>query len=541
VLFGDDMKAVARFCWGVAALALLADGTFAAPAVILRPIVGPPTTNTNVSGTGFGANAAVDIYFDTADLCLSLTSSAGAFSCTIKVPASAGPQQHWISAVQRNTGTGAQAAFFIRTDWAQFHGMNARHNGYNPYENTLNTSTVRNLDILWSAPMTNATPSVSGVTTSASMMNATPSVSGVTTSAPVVANARVYVGEVFGASGRLHAFVNTTGAAVSGFPVTVGGPVRGSAAVNNNIVYVATDIPDLKLYAFNAGNGMAIAGFPVTVGSGSAASLFASPTVSAGNVYVAGNDGKIYAFNATNGATVPGFPITVGTSSGLFATVSAGGGRIFEGGDSTDKTMHAYDAVSGAPIFSQPVTGLAIESTAAIASGQLFFGSNDDKLYGVRGRNGQALSGYPVSSITGSVLSSPAVADGRVFVVAQDKNLYKATTGGTGAVTFETLDGAGNGSPVVANGVVYVNTFSSLYALDESSLVVLWRGAFDTNFFASPTVADGIVFLGSIDGHLYALSANGVPPSSLLPGGARGIRPAISSLKPNHALKPVRQ
>jgi hypothetical protein len=38
--------------------------------ITLSPTISPPTTSTQVSGSGFAPNAAIDIYFDTTDLAL---------------------------------------------------------------------------------------------------------------------------------------------------------------------------------------------------------------------------------------------------------------------------------------------------------------------------------------------------------------------------------------------------------------------------------------------------------------------------------------
>src|SRR5439155_10699768 len=127
-------------------LAMMSAPALTTPAVSISPAVGPPTTAVKVSGIGFSASALVDIYFDMTDLCLTIASDTGNISCAIKVPKDAQPQAHWISAVQRSTGTGAQKAFVARTDWAQFHGRDAKHTGFNPFENTLNTSNDANLD-----------------------------------------------------------------------------------------------------------------------------------------------------------------------------------------------------------------------------------------------------------------------------------------------------------------------------------------------------------------------------------------------------------
>jgi hypothetical protein len=49
------------------------------PSVPLKPNSGPPTTETMVSGSGFTANTAVDIYFAT-DMVLASTDGSRRFS-----------------------------------------------------------------------------------------------------------------------------------------------------------------------------------------------------------------------------------------------------------------------------------------------------------------------------------------------------------------------------------------------------------------------------------------------------------------------------
>jgi hypothetical protein len=133
---------VAGMCLG----AVLAGGLcFAQPAVTLsvrpdrRPAVSP-----------FPASAAVDIYFDTADLALAVTNSAGSFSgIRILEPAAALPGTNWISGVARISGDAAQAPFKVGSNWAQFHFASS-HTGLNPYENVLSPSTAGNLGQRWS-------------------------------------------------------------------------------------------------------------------------------------------------------------------------------------------------------------------------------------------------------------------------------------------------------------------------------------------------------------------------------------------------------
>ena len=60
--------------------ALIAAVAFAQPTVTVSPTAGPPTDKVAVSGTGFGADEAVDLYFDTADMALAPTGPGGSFT-----------------------------------------------------------------------------------------------------------------------------------------------------------------------------------------------------------------------------------------------------------------------------------------------------------------------------------------------------------------------------------------------------------------------------------------------------------------------------
>ena len=94
----------------------------ATPSLTLSSTRGPPTSNITVGGKHFGTVEAVDIYFDSTDLVLTVTSAAGAFSgIDITVPASTVPGKHRITGVGRHTGLAAQHAVTVRTIWSEFH------------------------------------------------------------------------------------------------------------------------------------------------------------------------------------------------------------------------------------------------------------------------------------------------------------------------------------------------------------------------------------------------------------------------------------
>jgi outer membrane protein assembly factor BamB len=172
----------------------------AAPAITLLPLVGPPKTKLVISGTGFDPTRLIDIYFDTTDFCLAASDASGAFSCTINVPSSAQPQNHWITAAERVNGLAAQKAFTVRTDWPQFHGRDAKHTGYNKFENTLYA-----FNAVTAAPV----PGFPVIVDAGFSIDATPS----------IANDRLFIGSF---DGKLYGFNALNGSTLPNYPVSTG-------------------------------------------------------------------------------------------------------------------------------------------------------------------------------------------------------------------------------------------------------------------------------------------------------------------------------
>jgi len=75
-----------------------------------------------------------------------------------------------------------------------------------------------------------------------------------------------------------------------------------------------------------------------------------------------------------------------------------------------------------------------------------------------------------------------------------------------GTERWQFTPGGAVASPTVADGTVYVGSAdSNLYAVDAQTGTEQWR--FQVGGVASPTVADGTVYVGSADSKLYAVDA----------------------------------
>jgi outer membrane protein assembly factor BamB len=63
-------------------------------------------------------------------------------------------------------------------------------------------------------------------------------------------------------------------------------------------------------------------------------------------------------------------------------------------------------------------------------------------------------------------------------------------------------------TPSISNGVLYVGSDDfNLYALDVNTGAVKWKGATGSDIWSDPIEAEGTSFVGSQDGGFYAFCA----------------------------------
>jgi hypothetical protein len=176
------------------------------------------------------------------------------------------------------------------------------------------------------------------------------------------------------------------------------------------------------------------------------------------------------------------------------------------------------DAVTGAFVWSY-TTGWNVESSPAVADGRVYIGSDEFQSYGKVCCLNATTGAWIWEYVTGAHFdASPAVANGRVYIGSMDKKMY-CLDAATGASIWNfTAGGRFWSSPAVAGGRVYVGSDNNkvmahglwdvpgdnkLYCLDAATGAHVWSYTTGDSVLSSPAVADGKVYVGSMDGKVY--------------------------------------
>jgi len=203
---------------------------------------------------------------------------------------------------------------------------------------------------------------------------------------------------------------------------------------------------------------------------------------------------------------------------------------------SWDTYLYAVDQATGKEKWKFK-SAMPIVSTPAVANGTLYFVSSRGSLaaldistgkpkwvlpteyerkFEAKNLHGYAPAAQTIPDAFDLFLSSPAVADGKVFFGSGDGNIYAADAeSGVLQWKFHTGDVV-HASPAVVNGTVYIGSWDSyLYALDAATGQLRWSlktGEDNTihnqvGFQSSPAVVNGVVYVGCRDAHVYAVDA----------------------------------
>ncbi len=289
-------------------------------------------------------------------------------------------------------------------------------------------------------------------------------------STPVIADKRVYVGS---SDYYFYCLNAQTGNLV--WRTRTGGAIDSSAIILNNTLYFGSY--DGKLYCLNTTDGSKIWSFET------GDEIWGSPAYNDRCIYIGSINGRMYCVWANNGTA------------------------------RWNRSVNLYEQLHG------------IYSTPTITENKIIFGSEDTYVYCLDSATGDLIWKFKT---TGYVYSSAAVNNSRVFISSLEKNddgiLYSLPLNDPNSDTliapseviwkFRTHDFDGGSSPVVStiSGKVLIGSnegsaggIGRLYCLDEQTGVEDWNFTVDGDIHGSPLLANGLVYIGSLNNNMYCL------------------------------------
>jgi outer membrane protein assembly factor BamB len=242
------------------------------------------------------------------------------------------------------------------------------------------------------------------------------------------------------------------------------------------------------------------------------------------------------------------------TGNVVHASPAVTGGVVYVG--SWDTYFYALDAATGrvrwrfktgedAEIHNQE----GIASSAAVVGGAVYFGCRDGHLYALDAATGAKRWSFATGG--GWVIASPAVRGNRVYMATADGRWFRELDTETGTSLFQQqFSWYLFASPAIADSVAYIAGWDGrLAAIDLATRQTLWTFQTDASkqnigtwtnaagamvfrgnqvvdrtgwademalgvnlsltslgaFVSSPVLAGGVLYIGSMDGHLYAI------------------------------------
>jgi outer membrane protein assembly factor BamB len=250
--------------------------------------------------------------------------------------------------------------------------------------------------------------------------------------------------------------------------------------------------------------------------------LGAAPVIAEGKVFVVDVDASVHAFNADSGGALWKVPLTKGDEN---KAARFGGGVSYDGGRvyATDGLgdVVALNAADGAEVW-RGKPGGPLRGAPTVANGQVYVLSQDNQLFALDQNDGKVLWTATASVESQGVfgVAAPAAASGTIVAgfSSGELNAYRYETGRTlwqDALTRTTISTSGSSladidaDPVIADGRAYaVGQGGRMVALEIATGQRLWEQNFAS--ITTPWLAGEWLFVMTDDARLVCLSrANG--------------------------------
>lgn len=225
-----------------------------------------------------------------------------------------------------------------------------------------------------------------------------------------------------------------------------------------------------------------------------------SPTIVGDLVFVGAYDTNMWAVKLADGSLAWKFA----TKGGIASTPAVEEQNKLVLFGSEDFTFYAVDYRNGRISWTYS-TKDRIRSSPRVEHGHVFIGSDDGKLYALNVANGRLLWAFD----TGAPVRSRAFVTNELVIVGSESGEVSAISlSGSRKWTYRTRR-AVMSSPIVdlQEGICFVGSGDGfLYALDANTGFNSWRFRTNGAIFASPAIYKGLIIIPSTDNIVYAVN-----------------------------------
>ncbi|MEA2448618.1 MAG: hypothetical protein QOG63_550 [Thermoleophilaceae bacterium] len=301
-------------------------------------------------------------------------------------------------------------------------------------------------------------------------------------------------------------------------PETFKWPIYGYDQGRTRHLSINVPPPAKRIWTFKKGKGL----------------IEFQPVMANGFLYYVNNSGVAFAVNAKNGKKR--WKRRVGALNA--SSPAWNKDRLFivtlkRNGSTDAGAIMCLNSKNGRKIWRKQLPSRA-ESSPIVINGVVYFGSEDGTVYALRAKSGKKVWTYHAG---GAVKGGLAFAKGNLYFGAyggtvtavRAKNGSRVWSVGTSGASFN-RSGNFYGTPAVAYGRVYLgNTDSFVYSFVARTGALAWRRATGDYVYSAPAVGTvpGLgptVFIGSYDGYFYALDAKDGSVDWRYGGGGRAAR-----------------
>ncbi len=303
-----------------------------------------------------------------------------------------------------------------------------------------------------------------------------------------VADSFLFVGNL---QGEVHAVQIANGKSAGSYGF--GSSIVGTPIIENDKMYVALTRNEDNLIAYN----LLLGSVEWRTKTGD---IESSPLVVGSRLYVTTLDGKLISMEKSDGSVVWKYDVPVRDRTTFIHSSPASDGEVIVFG-CDNGILYAVGIADGKLRWSEP-TGGSILASPSIAHGSVFVGSLDSTLYSFDLVTGRQIWKHRLGS---KIYSSQAVGSYRVFVGTTAGMMYCLDDTSGATVWKATTGGVINAAPLLSGNVLYVGCLDkSLYAYDIENGEKLWEYKTEGRIKTTPVIAKNFLFLLAEDRSVIA-------------------------------------